>query len=165
MSLIPRRVKKIGILGLRGTTYFYIDFDYQTKERQYSNELAILNNRKQSSEKANFLAIHPQWIDTNLFHRWKSECDRRHDSICHAGSGIFSNIRPAWLIDTWQNRLVRATRADPYVALSYVWGEIPFVCTNIKNLDSFQEMGAFASCLKEDPLPQLSGMPFMSQNY
>lgn len=70
----------------------------------------------------------PKWIDANIFKYWKFNCDRFHGSKCHkTPSGLFlPPARPRWLIDTWRQCLVLAELGSSYVALSYVWGVVPF---------------------------------------
>jgi hypothetical protein len=54
--------------------------------------------------------------------------------------------RPAWLLDTRRLCLVPGTANAPYVALSYVWGQLPFFKTLKNNLTELQTDQAFSGC-------------------
>lgn len=67
-----------------------------------------------------------QLVDTTKLRRWLNDCDYNHGRICN---GVLSDLRFSQdidliLVDVRDRCLFRATSAEKYFALSYVWGEV-----------------------------------------
>lgn len=82
--------------------------------------------------------VDPEWIDLRLLRDWKTTCNMKHPGRCHLfhAHDVFSH-RPKILIDTWRMCLTESSSTEPYVALSYVWGQVPTLKTvqaNFKDL-------------------------------
>lgn len=90
--------------------------------------------------------VNKNWIDKTLLCEWKRSCDEGKHKICREGNASMKlpRVHPAWLIDTWRLCLVPGSTNIPYVALSYVWGKIPFFKTTEQNIDQLQEESALA---------------------
>ncbi|PLN86503.1 HET-domain-containing protein [Aspergillus taichungensis] len=66
-----------------------------------------------------------QLVDTTQLRRWLNNCDYNHGRICN---GVLSDLRFSQdinliLVDVRDRCLIRATSAEKYFALSYVWGD------------------------------------------
>ena len=79
-----------------------------------------------------------EWIDTDLLRQWKHACTCEHLSLVPD----LSHIRPKLLIDTHQNCLKWNSSGDSYLALSYVWGQVPTLKTTTATLDQLLQVGA-----------------------
>ncbi|KAF2665647.1 HET-domain-containing protein [Microthyrium microscopicum] len=88
---------------------------------------------KQTSDIA--MILDPQWIDTSKLKTWKTTCDTQHSHRGDFRLDSFAKVGPILLIDTHSECLVQADSSMSYVALSYVWGRMPFFKTLKRNLD------------------------------
>lgn len=122
----------------------------------------------------------PEWVDRDVFRRWKDLCDRNHGNtrrdIPWLGPeeqqqqeqhqqhqqerGLSRRVRPRWLIDVEQRCLVRTPEGEedtpPYVALSYVWGTKPCYVSPRENLHLNQQPGALRDRNEDLPGPGIS---------
>ncbi|KAK0639233.1 heterokaryon incompatibility protein-domain-containing protein [Cercophora newfieldiana] len=88
--------------------------------------------------------IDPQWVDATLIPSWKARCQEHHKEC--RGWPIFpgfSQQRPQWVIDVVQMNIVSTPPDARYTALSYVWGGVRQLVTNLANLDNHRRPGAF----------------------
>ncbi|CAM1509476.1 Fc.00g032150.m01.CDS01 [Cosmosporella sp. VM-42] len=83
--------------------------------------------------------IDPQWIDAGLPRKWKETCQQEHKDTCGKVSHNFHDIQPQWLIDTQRQCLVKPSKGDSYVALSYVWGGVKSLNTMKSNVIHLQK--------------------------
>lgn len=113
-----------------------------------SVKLYVLLSAYTINQPINLKILDPQWIDSNLFRRWKRGCDSRQRRDCKMGSatGRLVPARPTWLLDTWRLCLVPGAVNAPYVALSYVWGKHRFFKTLKNNLLQLRKDHAFSEC-------------------
>lgn len=90
--------------------------------------------------------VDPEWIDTRLIRDWISTCERYHGNSCRHiyNATKIAQHRPNILIDTWRKCLTKQTTDEPYVALSYVWGNAQNLKTLQANLQDFQTAGSLA---------------------
>ncbi|KAE9369267.1 HET-domain-containing protein [Stipitochalara longipes BDJ] len=101
--------------------------------------------------------VNQRWIEKNIIRRWKRDCDGRNNKdcqMCPAASRLIS-ARPSWLIDTWRLCLTPGAVNAPYVALSYVWGKVPFFKTTRKDLPRLQLDQAFFDSRKRLGIPRV----------
>lgn len=69
-------------------------------------------------------AVDLSWMNADLVCSWEYHCEEGHSDICERFLGeVFANVRPAWLVDVLEECLVQGSECQPYVALSYVWGQ------------------------------------------
>ncbi|KAK4204751.1 heterokaryon incompatibility protein-domain-containing protein [Triangularia verruculosa] len=85
--------------------------------------------------------MHAHWIDYSLFGQWKNECDRGHRDCIHPSMvpPSLTHIRPLWLVDVLERRIVLAQPSYRYACLSYVWGSRRQFTTRRSNLKQLQE--------------------------
>lgn len=90
--------------------------------------------------------LHPQWIDPDLPRLWKTTCDRLHEGICKNFSNeIQCAITPVWLVDVWQQYVVKAPSNCSHVALSYVWGDHTTLQARCNNICQLQKQGSLST--------------------
>ncbi|KAF4456874.1 heterokaryon incompatibility protein [Fusarium austroafricanum] len=104
---------------------------------------------RQSHDNEDFIGgrvLHPQWIDESLPRLWKSVCTRLHGDLCGSISDkSLPTVRPTWLVDVQEMRLVPAPQDCSYVALSYVWGSQNTLEANQSNIKWLQKKGSLSS--------------------
>lgn len=84
------------------------------------------------------------YIDIELIRQWMSYCDEHHGPSCsEAGRRLL--IPLSWLIDTEAGCLVPAREGARYVALSYVWGQVPMLKTTRDTVLALQQPGALTT--------------------
>lgn len=82
------------------------------------------------------------YIDPRLVQQWIVDCAEHHGTKCSAKLlKIHSSLK--YLIDCVDMCLVPAPEAASYVALSYVWGQVPTLKAKMDNLETLQEKGIF----------------------
>ena len=88
--------------------------------------------------------VDPKWIDIRVIRGWISTCERYHGSSCRRiyNATKIAQHHPNMLIDTWRKCLTKITTVEPYVALSYVWGNAPNLKTLQANVQDFQIAGS-----------------------
>jgi hypothetical protein len=64
---------------------------------------------------------------------------------------------PTWLIDVWDKCVVQGSNAESYIALSYVWGNIPFIHTTRSNLEYMKTCNVLSGDNPEFVVPQTIG--------
>ncbi|PMD41858.1 HET-domain-containing protein [Hyaloscypha variabilis F] len=97
----------------------------------------------------------PSNIDLSFFKRALRECEDNHTHSSGASPAFMTELQlEIILIDTTENRLVKMLCKDSrYLALSYVWGQVPMFKTVLNNLASLQESGALL--IVQDQLPKV----------
>jgi len=91
-------------------------------------------------------AVDASWVNGDLVRSWKDHCDKEHSGICLNFPGeTFSRVRPAWLIDVLEECLVEGSGCQPYVALSYVWGQVDMFKTLRSTVDLLQRPRALSN--------------------
>lgn len=63
-----------------------------------------------------------KWVDISIVDHWRKRCTSSHGKRCDNPTKIW-RMRPAWVVDTKENRLVPGSECDSYIALSYRWGK------------------------------------------
>lgn len=66
--------------------------------------------------------LDPDWIDLEKIKHWKQTCLRSHATKCENPMRI-QVTRPAWLVDCEKKCIVSGSGGEPYLALSYRWGD------------------------------------------
>jgi hypothetical protein len=137
-----------------------------------ADNLCLLSSAYTTKQPSNGKMLDPHWIDSNLFRRWRRECDSRHKKDCQMGlaSGRLAPARPAWLLDTWRLCLVPGAVNSPYIALSYVWGKQGFFKTLKNNLAQLQNDQAFSDYHNKLGVPRtiedaISVVGFLEERY
>lgn len=91
------------------------------------------------------LALDSSYIRTTDIRCWMYDCLQDHGDKC--SSPFKSRLpppRPSWLIDTWQQCVVKAPPDETYMALSYVWGSRSFCRLMNSTCDSLSKVGSLA---------------------
>jgi hypothetical protein len=94
-----------------------------------------------------------QQVDTAVLKWWLNDCDQNHSETCNSCyRGNAANARyvadvPLVFIDVVDHRLVPATSAAKYFALSYVWGTVDMSQTLLENYESRRQMGGLPARL------------------
>jgi len=89
--------------------------------------------------------INQNWIDIARLRGWKTTCDTRHGSHKKLYSpDSLSPVLPKLLVDTWNQCLAPACPSSSYIALSYLWGPIPFFTSLKHNLEHLQKPAALS---------------------
>ncbi|KAH6987226.1 heterokaryon incompatibility protein-domain-containing protein [Ilyonectria destructans] len=82
------------------------------------------------------------YIDPRLVQQWIADCAEHHGTKCSAKLlKMHSSLK--YLIDCVDMCLVPAPEAASYIALSYVWGQVPTLKAKMDNLEKLQEKGIF----------------------
>ncbi|KAF2197965.1 HET-domain-containing protein [Delitschia confertaspora ATCC 74209] len=100
---------------------------------------------------------HPQWVDHNLFPSWKETCLNDHNVSCGgetSGDDPRFAKRPSLFIDVKGMCLVHAGPKDPYVALSYVWGNVQTLQTVKENVSLLKRKQAISAAINNSEIPK-----------
>lgn len=86
-------------------------------------------------------------MQPDLVQSWLQRCEQGHSETCSKSTGWLREIAGSEelgiiLIDVKGRRLVKATTASRYLALSYVWGQTPTTQTTLSNFVAFQKLEA-----------------------
>lgn len=115
--------------------------------------LYIVKNADSNESYIKGQILHPQWIDSNLPRLWKTTCDSLHKGICKNFSNeIQCGINPVWLVDVWQQCVVKAPKHCSYVALSYVWGDYTTLKATCNNICQLQKQGSLSTSQAATPI-------------
>lgn len=98
--------------------------------------------------------LDPQWIDTDVLCQWKSFCLQSHGEDCENPMGI-DPVRPLWLIDTELNCLIPGEGREPYLTLSYRWGQSGELKALKRNIDKLQEHEVLSAPEFKNQIPPL----------
>jgi len=100
-------------------------------------------------------SIDPDWVNLNQLTSWERYCSQVHGESCQLPTHLNKkfSIRPDLLIDTYEMCLTKSEGTENYVALSYVWGDVPTLKTTIENLHSLQQPRALAHAIAESQIP------------
>jgi hypothetical protein len=132
-------------IQLEVTTNKWIYFMLRRDHSLLNFQRIILSNKNRNVAWRGFgRAVDPEWIDIRLVRRCISTCDEHHGNSCRDAYGTteIAQHHPNMLIDTWRKCLTKTTTGEPYVALSYVWGNAPNVKTLEANVQDFQTAGS-----------------------
>lgn len=101
------------------------------------------------------ISIDPDWIDLDQLQTWEQYCSQVHGESCRLSTHLYEefSVRPILLIDTYEMCLAKPEGEENYVALSYVWGDVPTLKTTIENLSSLQHPGALADAIARLLIP------------
>ncbi|KAK0741827.1 heterokaryon incompatibility protein-domain-containing protein [Apiosordaria backusii] len=91
--------------------------------------------------------VHAHWIDSSLFRRWKTQCDRCHPDCTRSSMvpRVLAHIHPLWLVDISRRCLVPAQPSYSYVCLSYVWGGSNQFTTQLNIIGKLQQPNSLSS--------------------
>lgn len=94
-------------------------------------------------------------IDIGILRKWMLLCSELHGRRCDWKPTALETKaeRPKYLIDVEYMNLVPAQSGQQYVALSYVWGDVPSSYATMENLPMLLETGSFTK--PTITLPQL----------
>ena len=98
--------------------------------------------------------LDPDWIDTNLLRQWKTFCKQNHGTACDNSLGI-DPVQPLFLIDTVNNCLVPGKGREPYLTLSYRWGQSGGLKALKCNIEKLQEHQVFSDPEYKNQIPAL----------
>ncbi|KAI1111789.1 heterokaryon incompatibility protein-domain-containing protein [Nemania sp. NC0429] len=92
----------------------------------------------------------PVVADMRLFHKWKGLCNAAHDDRCRPRRTLFGGrqrLRAIRLIDVYSASLVEREDFEnvSWVALSYVWGQVPFRTLTKDTLGEYKQAGALSA--------------------
>jgi hypothetical protein len=102
-------------------------------------------------------------LDYPLVKLWIRTCEKEHGRKC-AASGMFRKQNEAniILIDVEEARLVEATTAEAFVALSYVWGKVPQLQTLTTNWSLLSQPNSLVQRQAEIPQVIRDAFDFVS---
>lgn len=85
-------------------------------------------------------------IDLDVIQSWRRQCRDSHGDCCNDrySEPLAQHLEELPLIDTEDSCLVTRTSDTSFVALSYVWGDVPVFKTTISNLGGLQQPGALS---------------------
>lgn len=148
VDLESSQLDSVSILGFRDRDYVQV-FGKKGHDPFFfeSGELRLLTKPS---------LVNPRWIDYSLPKRWKETCDNSHSGTCASSMTLnpMKGILPIWVVDTWQQCLVRCTLSTPYVALSYVWGGVPSFMTLRENVNQLKVPNSLAEASIGCSLPR-----------
>ncbi|KAJ4203123.1 hypothetical protein NW759_015229 [Fusarium solani] len=158
VDLKPNTAKDISVLQFKGYDHIQIVATVKSSdgEKQFgSGELQLLSRGQDSRRiQGPGKLVNPQWIQTGLVRRWKEKCLALHGDTCGSASEFGHGIQPTWVIDVQRQCLVRPLPSDKYVALSYVWGEVPTFMTKLNNVAQLQKPSSLAAGNTDIPIPR-----------
>ncbi|KAF8847781.1 HET-domain-containing protein [Acephala macrosclerotiorum] len=84
-----------------------------------------------------------QWIEPHVLDCYRN-CKTQHGSMCSSSErlALLSVPRMQYLVDIIDECIVRAQADMPYVALSYVWGQVECLKTTLANVADLQKPGS-----------------------
>lgn len=96
-------------------------------------------------------------IDLGLIRLWRQECCDYHGSCCNErySKNLSQHISELLLVDVNRGCLVARPSTTPFVALSYVWGDVPTMKTTRKNLEFLKTEGVLFQGFHKETLPTL----------
>lgn len=154
-------VTDIQVLGMAHYDYIQVSGQKTTSssflpEYYESGELRVLDSRNTSAFSCRGRLVHASWVDFSLLKRWMEGCCKLHGDRCSEWpfADRMYGARPTWVIDVWQQCLVRPPSNSPYMALSYVWGGTPTFKTLRHNVEALQRPGALREGKAEGPVPR-----------
>lgn len=110
--------------------------------------LELIPSAALSPTMEHFIPIDPLWLEIQRIRLWPTYCDKKHRGFCHRRSE-WETIDPPpsmMLIDVNSQFLVQVSQPKKYIALSYVWGQLPGVLETKKcNVSQLQDVGALDS--------------------
>ncbi|KAJ4988973.1 heterokaryon incompatibility protein [Stagonosporopsis vannaccii] len=91
-------------------------------------------------------------IDLNLIQSWRRECRDSHGDCCNDrySEALSQHTRELNLVDVHRGCLVTLPSTTPFVALSYVWGDISMLKTTSQNLHFLRTEGILHSGVAKD---------------
>jgi hypothetical protein len=87
-----------------------------------------------------------KYIDTELIRKWMSYCDNHHGLDCSMRTQGTSTSFD-WLVDVEANCVAPAPENATFLALSYVWGQIPMLKTTRANISVLQQPGSLSGVI------------------
>ena len=98
-------------------------------------------------------ACDPQQLHIGLLRKWLHRCRVSHGSKC-LSSTISPPSHQIYLIDTEAGCLVHKSADCRYIALSYVWGQIPRAHTTKSNLPALRTPGSITAEAEQLAIPR-----------
>jgi hypothetical protein len=85
-------------------------------------------------------------LDVPKIRQWLKTCEQDHSGLCKSFWPGERHKKPIdlILIDVWDLKLVKATSAERYIAMSYVWGKVTTLLTKLSNFEALLCPGALS---------------------
>ncbi|KAH6620034.1 heterokaryon incompatibility protein-domain-containing protein [Boeremia exigua] len=86
-------------------------------------------------------------IDLELIQSWRRDCHNSHGSCCNDrySEALSQHVNELYFVDVIRGCLVLMPSTTPFIALSYVWGDVPVLKTKRQNLKFLQTEGVLHS--------------------
>ncbi|KAI4162000.1 MAG: hypothetical protein LQ342_004312 [Letrouitia transgressa] len=101
----------------------------------------------------------PDHVDFETIKSWISTCVSSHTSVEEfTGCGTrkwettqikLNNLK---VVDVWNECIVTLPKGKPYVALSYVWGQVPTLLATKENQDALSRPGGLSRATRKNPI-------------
>jgi hypothetical protein len=96
-------------------------------------------------------------VDLTTVWRWRQTCSNTHGDCCNDrySEALARHLDHLILVDVINNSLVRLSTSmpTPFVALSYVWGNVPMLKTKGSNFEELQQPGALCNAKNRMLIP------------
>lgn len=92
----------------------------------------------------------PKLVDKELVKSWIARCDGSHGGECKGNEGMMRNLMSSSpppslsFIDVKTECIVTPNSDVTYVALSYVWGQVPSIMSLRENIDMLKQPGSLS---------------------
>lgn len=96
-------------------------------------------------------------VDLDLIRLWRRECRDSHGGCCNDRytGALSQHVSELHLVDVERGCLVTMPSTTRFVALSYVWGDVPILKTTSQNLRFLQTPGILYSGVGKTVLPMI----------
>lgn len=104
---------------------------------------------------AETMHVIPPVFDFDKFHRWHTQCEATHGECCNErySEALAQQLDSLLLVDIVSGNLVTLPSSTKFVALSYVWGNVPTLKSGRDNVDALKTAGALFREPFESALP------------
>ena len=90
-------------------------------------------------------------LSLTLIRNWLHTCETSHEHPVPGSSARYRKPIDIILVDTHENRLVKSSTDNRFLALSYVWGPIPIFQMTALNRSALEKPGGLVSCRAKLP--------------
>ncbi|KAH7131809.1 heterokaryon incompatibility protein-domain-containing protein, partial [Dendryphion nanum] len=103
-------------------------------------------------------------VDVPLIQSWLERCDQTHIHCANIRSlGSQDATMKIRLVDVGQYCIVDSTLSEQYFALSYVWGGVRRLFSNVENIDALREKGSLRDRAPSIPRTVLDAIKLVSK--